>query len=460
MISSMTTYSRAVSKVILVLAIAVLVLIAAGAYFAMQPTTTTLSGTLNVAAFSGYNDAALQKIANDFQAKYPNVTVNVLGIPYGQSITKYLSVFQANLTTYDIVSMGSVGFMGSLNPYLMDLKSYLSDAKYFPSSYNMSDVIPSLMPLYSYKDKQLGLPEAGGAMLFYYRPSFFNNATIQQLFQQQLGYPLQVPTTLKQLTDIAKFATGNQLSKYGVTLMSGSDDDDAIQTYLALMAGLRNDASSQYGPVTAPYGVLMDSAGHLLLNSSIGIQALTTYTELVRNSESPGSASYSTTPVYFANGDAPMMIYWNPPVFWLNNATRSKVVGDYMVAPRMPGGYSVLGGTGLSIVGNTPNRDLALRFLAFATSPEESIYFNTINSLMPFRYSVFTTVIAANPALSQQLNNLVSTMTYSVEGSANIPNWPQISTVFRTTIPQVIQNQKSVQDAVNEMMSQIGQFTP
>src|SRR5579875_1892305 len=168
---------------------------------------------------------------------------------------------------------------------------------------------------------------------------------------------------------------------------SSSDDDDASQTYLAIMSGLRVSSASQYGQVTAPYGVLFDSNGKLLLNSSIGVQALTTYIQLVKYSESPLSASYSTAPGYFAAGDAPMMIWWNPAVFYLNNANKSKIVNDWMVAPKMPGGYSVLGGTGLAIAKNTQNKQLALTFLAFATSPNESIYFNTLDSLMPFRYS-------------------------------------------------------------------------
>lgn len=456
---------RAVSRIaVVVLVIVVLVLAGSVYYFYMlqsgsAPKGPSLTGTLNVAAFSGYDDAALKKIASDFMAKYPNVTVNILGVPYGQAITKYLSVFQNNLTTYDIVALGSVGFMGSLYPYLLDLRPYLNNTNYFPSSYNMSDVIQSLVSLYGYNGAVLGLPQAGGAMLFYYRPSFFNNASIQQAFQQQFGYPLQVPTTLSQVVDIAKFAQTNNYYKYGIVLMSGSDDDDAVQTYLAIMSGLRQAATSQYGAVTAPYGVLFSSTGKPLLNSSIGVQALTTYIQLVRYSESPLSASYSTTPGYFAAGDAPMMIWWNPAVFYLNNPNKSKIVGDWMVAPRMPGGYSVLGGTGLAIAKNTQNKELALTFLAFATSPNESIYFNTLDSLMPFRYSVFNHVVSSNPAISTQIKNVASTMTYSVEGSANIPVWPQISTVFRTTIPSIYSNSMTPQQAADVMTQQIASIS-
>ncbi|MEM3638347.1 MAG: extracellular solute-binding protein [Conexivisphaerales archaeon] len=457
---------RGISRIAAV-GLVILVLVVAGSayylYYTQQgkaPQQATLSGTLNVAAFSGYDDAALNQIAKDFMAKYPNVTVNILGVPYGQAVTKYLSVFQNNLTTYDIVALGSVGFMGSLYPYLLDLRPYLNNTAYFPASYNMSDVLPSLISLYGYKGAVLGLPQAGGAMLFYYRPSFFNNATNQQLFQQQFGYQLQVPTTLSQVADIAKFAKTNGFYKYGIILMSGSDDDDASQTYLAIMSGLRVSASSQYGAVTAPYGVLFDSNGRLLLNSSIGVQALTTYVQLIKYSEAPLSASYSTTPGYFAAGDAPMMIWWNPAVFYLNNPNKSTIVGDWMVAPRMPGGYSVLGGTGLAIAKNTQNKQLALTFLAFATSPNESVYFNKLDSLMPFRYSVFNNVVSSNPAISAQINNVASTMTYSVEGSANIPTWPQISTIFRTTIPSIYNGAMTPQQAANAMAQQIASISP
>lgn len=455
---------RAISRMTVVGVIILLLVVAgAGYYFLTQQGTTPVSfaGTINVVAATGYNDAAVNKIASDFMAQHPNTTVNVLTVPYGNLVTKYLSVFQANLTSYDVLTLGSVGFLGSLYPYLLDVTPYLKDTNYFGSTaYNYSDLLTSLLPLYAYKGAQLGMPESSSAMVFYYRPSFFNNSTNQQLFQQQYGYALSVPTTLSQLTDVAQFVQKNQLAKYGIEIMSGPDSDDAIQSYMALVAGPRNNASSTLGSVTAPYGVLMDSKGNIIINSTMGEQTISSFLKLMQVAEAPTTASFSTTPGYFANGDAPMMVYWAPPVYYLNNASRSSVAGDFMVAPKMPGGYSILGGTGLGVAANSQNKQLAVEFVTFATGQAEGGYWNALNNLVPFRYSAFAASIAAHPDLAAMLNNVASTMANSLQGSANVPLWPQISTAFRTTLPLIYQNKTSLSDGVNTMMQEIASSAP
>jgi ABC-type glycerol-3-phosphate transport system substrate-binding protein len=155
-----------------------------------------------------------------------------------------------------------------------------------------------------------------------------------------------------------------------------------------------------------------------------------------------------------------MMVYWAPPVYYLNNASRSSVAGDFMVAPMMPGGYSILGGTGLGVAANSQNKQLAVEFVTFATGQAEGGYWNALNNLVPFRYSAFAASIAAHPDLAAMLNNVASTMANSLQGSANVPLWPQISTAFRTTLPLIYQNKTSLADGVNTMMQEIASSAP
>ena len=414
-----------------------------------------LSGTINVVAMAGYNDAALKQIASDFMASHPGTKVNVVLIPYGSVVTDALTAFRSNQSIYDVISLGSVGFLGQLGPYLLNIAPYMSSPSWFPASWNSSDMISSLFALYSYNGQQVGLPEAGGAMLFYYRPSYFNNVTNQQLFFAQYGYPLPNPAnttlTLQQLVDVANFFNGQHGAKYGIVLMTGSGDDDAIQTFEGLMAGARVNATSTMGPVTSVYGDLFTSTGQPIFNTTAAQTVMSDYLKLAAASEDPMTSSYETVPGYFAHGDAPMMIYWNHPALYLNNPNRSTIVGDWAVAPTMPSGHSILGGTGLGIYKYTQNLPLAVEFVEFATSPSEAWKFAQLDSLMPFRYSVFNQLIQAKPAYAQTLHAISSTMATSVPGTANVPYWGQVSAAFRGELPSMYNKQESISVGMNHI---------
>ncbi|MEM4092851.1 MAG: extracellular solute-binding protein [Conexivisphaerales archaeon] len=419
----------------------------ATAYVGVSP-PPPLSGTINVVAMAGYNDAALKQIANDFMAQHPGTKINIDEIPYGSVVSDALTAFQANQSIYDVISLGSVGFLGQLGPYLLNIGPYMASASWFPSSWNSSDMITSLLSLYSYGGVQVGLPEAGGAMLFYYRPSYFNNATNQQLFQQEYGYALPNPVnttlTLQQLVNVADFFNGQHGAKYGIVLMTGSGDDDAIQTYEGLIASARVSATSSMGQVNSVYGDLFTSNGVPIFNTTIGQTVMSDYLKLAAASEDPMASAYETVPGYFAAGDAPMMIYWNPPALYLNNPNRSAIVGDWAVAPTMPGGVSILGGTGLGIYKNTQNLPLAVAFIEFATSPSEASKFVQLDSLTPFRYSVFNQQVKANPSYAEALSAIASTMSTSIPGTANVAYWGQVSAAFRGELPIMYSGQESI----------------
>jgi len=459
--------SSAVSRTVIAAIIIIVIVVAGvgGYYYYESISAPKLSGSITVVAMAGYNDAALKAIAADFMAQHPGVQINVVGIPYGSIVSDALTAFKANQSIYDVISLGSVGFLGQLGPYLLNLTPYMKSSQYFPSTWNSSDVISALLSLYSYKGAQVGLPEAGGAMLFYYRPSLFNNATNQKLFQQQYGYPLPNPAnttlTLQQLVDVAQFFNGQHGSKYGIVLMSGSGDDDAIQTFEALMASARVSASNTMGPVTAQYGVLFTSTGKPIFNTSVAENVMSYYLKLVSASEDPLSSSYETVPGFFAKGDSAMMIYWNPPALYLNNPNRSAIVGDWAVSPYFPGGHSILGGTGLGVYKYSKNVKLAVAFIEFATSPQEAIKFVQLDSLMPFRYSIFRQTIQSKPAYAEALSAIASTMSESVPGTANVPYWGQISAAFRGELPSmyygkitVTQGMTYIEQAAYQAMSQ------
>ena len=468
MISKVT---KGITKAVFAIIIIVIIVIAGvGVYYyytsttkPTTPVTPGLSGTINVAAVAGFGDATLRQLATNFEAIHPGVTVNIISIPYASLLTDYTTAFQANKSVYDVMMIGSVGFLGVLSPYLLDLTPYINNPQYFGSqSYNWSDIVPSLLTLYQANGNQYGIPIKEDGMMLYYRPSLFDNLTNQAAFQQQFGYPMPNPATTtltwQQVADLASFFNGKHGSKYGIAVMSDSNPDDIAQIYMSILAGLRQDATSTYGPITGPYGVLFSSNGTPIINSSIGQEAFNIYDQLIANSESPLVASYSSVPSYFAAGGTAMMLMWTAPALTLSNSTTSNVVGDWAIAPRLPGGYTILGGTGMAIWRYTSNLPLALAFLTYATSPTGADTWNQVNGFIPFRYSEFTYAIQHNPSEALIFSNISSVTTYGVQGSANLISWEQISHAFIAELPSIYNGHVSVQQGSNIIESEVESY--
>src|SRR5271157_6140509 len=285
---------RGIAKTTLAVLIIVIVILAgAGGYYyyttttSTTSTTTVLSGHITVAAESGYNDAAIGKIASDFMAAHPGTTVTVTTLSFDNALTSYETAFSANTSTYDVLFFPNVGYIGSIQQYLLDLNPYVNNPAYFPASWNMSDILPSMIAPFQIGGHLYAIPNTGDVMLFFYRPSFFNNATNQGEFQTQYGYALPNPATttltLQQTVDVANFFNGQHGSKYGMEFMTGPGDDDMIQTFLTLLGGARTTASSisTYGAVSAPYGDMFSSSGGILSNTTMFQGVLSDFVQLI-----------------------------------------------------------------------------------------------------------------------------------------------------------------------------------
>jgi hypothetical protein len=275
-------------------------------------------------------------------------------------------------------------------------------------------------------------------MMFYYIPSYFTNTTNQALFKQEYGYNLPNPATttitLKQLVDIANFFNGKHGSKYGIVMMNDAVADDMTESFTALFAAARVNMSSVYGPVTAPYGELYTSSGKLLTDTPIFIQDLNYFAALENDSANEFNSGFLTTPETFGSGVAPMMIYWTPAMLSLQN---SSIKGQWAIAKAFPGGVSNLGGVAYGIFKYSKNLPLAISFLEFATSQNQSVYYMTLDDLLPFRYSMFTYGVQHGIFPASDLNAMESYLSNAVQGEPNLASWPPVLSYLQGEIPQV-----------------------
>ncbi len=433
---------RSIGRItIAVVAIIIIVIAAVGGYeyyLSTLPKKPVLTGSITVVATSGENDIALQKIASDFEAQHPGVTIHLVDLPFGTALQSYLTAFQANEDVYDIIYFPNSPWLGELQPYLLNLTPYVNNPEYFPASYNFSDIIPTMINQFKFGNTLYGIPFFGDVMLLYYRPSFFENATNQHLFEQEYGYPLPNPgnpnttLTMQQLLDIANFFNGKHGSKYGIVFPNDATGGDMTYQLAAIMAPLRVSMDSVYGPVTPPYGVFYTSNGQILTNTAIFKESINYLAAFENDSADEFSDTYLATPGTFGSGVAPLLWYWTPAMLALRN---SSISNDWAIAANPPGGVSILGGVAYGIYKYSKNIPLAVSFLEFATSPSESVYYFTLQYLMPFRYSGMQYIISHGLLPASDINLITKYMQNSVPSVPNEPYASQLITYIQGEIP-------------------------
>lgn len=453
---------RGIGKTITAITVVVIIVIVAvaGGYeyylstVPKKPTPAVLSGSITVVAQAGENNVALAQIAKNFEQLHPGVTVNIVSISFGNALTDYLTAFSENQDAYDIVYFPNIGWLGKLEPYLLNLTPYMNNPAYFPASYNFSDILPSMIDQFKFGSTYYAIPYLGDVMMFYYIPSYFTNTTNQALFKQEYGYNLPNPgnktVTLKQLVDIANFFNGKHGSKYGIVMMNDAVADDMTESFTALFAAARVNMSSVYGPVTAPYGELYTSSGQLLTDTPIFIQDLNYFAALENDSANEFNSGFLTTPETFGSGVAPMMIYWTPAMLSLQN---SSIKGQWAIAKAFPGGVSNLGGVAYGIFKYSKNLPLAVSFLEFATSQNQSVYYMTLDDLLPFRYSMFTYGVQHGIFPASDLNAMESYLKNAVQGEPNLASWPPVLSYLQGEIPQVATMKISPSQAASAITS-------
>jgi len=444
-----STRKTGITQAILAVIVIVIIVIAGvGVYFAYVSTTgkttTTssgVSGSITVAVEPGYSDAALAQVAKDYEASHPGTTINFADVAYPAVDTDYVTAFSAHQDVYDVVYFSNAGQLAPFDQWLVPLQNYVTNTTYFPSNYNMSDIIPTTYAAYTINGNLLGLPIQADAMLMFYQPSYFTNSTNQQEFMSQYGYPLPNPgtTTLNatELVNIANFFTGAHGSKYGVLFNADPDDDDMLQTFSQLVVGTRLADTSAFGAVNPTYGVLYSSSGQLLINSSAYVSLLSSMAQLVKDTEAPFSGTFGDSVNYFQKpGTSPILISFSYPMGYLND-TNGAYGSGWAIAPTEVGGAAVLGGIGLGVYNGTKNLPLALSFIAYATGAQEDVNYWKLDSLAPPRYSDITT-IEQSGFPSAILNTFYSNLANAVQIEANEPYEPTLGSSFVATMPYLV----------------------
>ena len=220
----------------------------------------------------------------------------------------------------------------------------------------------NLLRLQRFDRMVLGVPYHDGPECLIYRKDLFESPTEQAAYQSRFGAPLRAPQSWQEFHQIARFFQRPDQGLYGTTFAAFPDGHNTVYDF-SLQLWTRG-------------GELMDEAGHLMLNTTAAVEALSFYRAMLndRSAIHPKSREFDSVKsgLAFAAGQVAMMINWFGFASMAETIADSKVKGRVNIAtiPHAQGGrpvslsvYWVLG-----VGAGSPHRDVAYRFLRHCLS--------------------------------------------------------------------------------------------
>jgi multiple sugar transport system substrate-binding protein len=304
----------------------------------------------------------LQELVNEYQAE-TGVTVTVETVPWPDFQTKAFTEFNAQGSAYDLV-VGDSQWLGagSTGGHYVDLTDFIK-------ANNLTEVMaPATMKYYSEypggSGKYWSVPLEGDALGWAYRKDWFEDPKEKEAFKAKYGYDLAVPTTFKQLIDIAEFFHRPDQNRYGAAIYTMNAGD-------AIVMGVENSIFA-YGGSLGDYNTFQVTG---LVNSPESVEALEDYRKLFTfGPPGWGNAFFAEVNTAMAQGQVAMgMNYFAFFPSLVNEATNPHAANmGFFANPPGPRGddFAALGGQGISVVTYGENQEEAMKFLEWFIKEE------------------------------------------------------------------------------------------
>jgi multiple sugar transport system substrate-binding protein len=378
---------------------------------------------------SDLDSQVYQKRVDDFTAKNPDISVELVYIPtdYSQKLQTMIAGGTAPdvmQLSEDIHSYSSKGQIIPLNDFIeqdqIDLK-----ARYGETG--------GLTVAYSADDKLYAMPDRGGALILYYNKDMFDAAGVE--------YP-----------------TGD---------WTWADFLDAAQK-LTIRDG---DTVTQYGFAAGGWwpwwmsfiyqngGAVLDETGQPVVNSPEAVEAIQFYNDLVyKHKVAPSPEDFANLGVgpdpLFAQGKVAMITtgFWG--IGGLKDATF-----NWDIAPlfknKVPA--TVLFGSGLAISKDTKNPEAAWKLIEYLTSEEGQAPIVEFKQDAPANIATLNSEAFLNQSWSDKPLNMAA-----LGESANAafalplsPKWNEMMSVFDTDLGEVFANRAEVQPTMDSIQQQL-----
>lgn len=394
--------------------------------------TALASGhSLTMIVSAGGSGRTFQAAARLFTEE-TGIEVRVVQYPYAETREKQLLELISNTGNLDIVSIDGLIWLAEMYRYLEPLNVSQADLDHF---------VPSMVDLFRYgRDKTLyALPVRVGGWVLIYRQDLFAEAG------------LEVPQTWDDFLNAAQRLTRDGVYGFAPALQQGN--------YLVV----------QWVPFLRSFGgrLLTEDESRAAFNSPQGIKSLQFFVDLYRKHGvvPPGAIQYEHDGVIAAmqQGLAAMALTYSPNFLVMNDPGRSRVAGRLAVSASIPydpasglsTGISEISGWGFGIAKSSRNKEAALRFIQFATSPEIQLRLALENTNAPTVVSVYKhpSYLEVFPAAADVADALATAWT-----RPGVPQWTSIEDVLAAELSAALNGVKTVEKALADAEAQVNRL--
>lgn len=284
----------------------------------------------------------VQGLVADFNAEYPNITIEIETLGFDQMRDKLIASFQSSTPTYDLIVVD--------NPWMDDFVAAgflegIDERIANTPDFDHGDFFGPLREIAEVDGVTYGVPFYNYALGYLYNEPMLTAAG------------LSVPTTLDELVTVSKALTAGDQKGLAMQPQRGYKIFEEWANFL-FAAG----------------GTIYNEDGSGALDSAEAQAALEAYIDLYNNAAPENSLNWAFDEAYRSvstGGSAAMVSYnWNLPA--LNSPDSGDFAGDFKLAP-MPGGKQVLGSWTWSIPANSAAPDAAWAFVSWLTSKEVDV---------------------------------------------------------------------------------------
>ncbi|HEX2998370.1 MAG TPA: extracellular solute-binding protein [Anaerolineales bacterium] len=381
---------------------------------------------------AGLKPAEIDQIAREFEAKNPDIKVNMEYLGYDYIHDKITTGMAANPPAYDAVMIDVIWPDEFIKAgYLLDVTDRVTPemkSGMFPASWNGV----------TRNGKIYGMPWLMDVKYFMYNKDMLDKAGISA-----------PPKTWEELVDQAKIVKEKGIAEYPI-IWSWNQKEGVVCDYAVLLYGNG--------------GSFVDANGKPAFNDEKGVQALTWMKQTIDDGLSnPSSVSADENAVRdnFIAGESAFAVNWLFQYSDSNDASKSKIAGQAAFAP-MPvfqagadagvKGSSVDGSSSFAIMATTPYPDQTWKFLTYLASNEVQIKYSA--EMLPvwktdYEGDALKKLEAATPNNPVTVPAFLAQFPYANE-RPTVPYYNEASAALQLAIQEALTGVKSPQQALDD----------
>lgn len=377
-----------------------------------------ISGDLTVIMEEVPDTDVVASLLGEFNAEFPNITVNIEALPYDQMRDRIVSSFLAPDPTYDMIIVDNPWMYDfASGGFLEPLDSYIGAT----AGFDYEDFSEPLREIAEVDGTIYGVPFYNYGLGLIYRTDLYEEAG------------LTPPATLDEFVVGAQQLSTPDRAGVAMQPQKGYKIFEEWGNYL-FAAG----------------GAIQDEAGNVVLDSPEARAGLDAYIELYKTAAPENSLNWAFDESLRAvsSDQAAQMISYNWMLPTLNNpdGPAGELAEEFALA-EVPGGKAILGAWYWSMPANSEQKDAAWAFISWIASPEYDKE-RVIAGGAPVRTSVMNDPEVWEMGYGEDYYKAVLAILEDAAPLADGPNAEEMIQVVGEELNAAVAGQKTVDEAI------------